>query len=363
MKKILFLLTVLFAFAGFHAAADEVFESELHSFRLTELVSGLDKPWGVAVLGDDTFLISLKSGAFLYIHPDGKQTLSPAREVVETGQGGLLDLVPAPDYRESGRIFFTFATGSRGKAGTALGTARVDNNGRVSGMRTLWEMDDKWKTGTGHHFGSRLVFDNEGFLYMTIGDRGRGERAQDKEDPAGSVLRFDPSESGNLQPQVYTYGHRNSQGIALHPDTGKVWLHEHGPKGGDEINILREGGNYGWPVLTYGLNYNGTVIAERATAPGYEDPLLHWTPSIAPSGMAFYRGDAFPDWNNSLFSGALAGRQLRRVELRGERFVDQEILLKDSIGRIRDVRHGPDGLIYLLQDGNGASLFRLEPVS
>lgn len=322
-------------------------------FRAEEVVSGLDSPWSVAFLPGGRTLFTLKDGAFLHIGPDGTRTRSTVPGVSGGGQGGLLDVLPANDFASSGVIYYSFSTGTGGRRGTALGRAVVDGSGRVGAFRTLWEMEERWKSAAGHHFGSRLAFDKEGYLYMTTGDRGDGRRAQNPEDPAGSVLRFDLTKPSS--PRTFTTGHRNAQGLALHPETGELWLHEHGPKGGDEINILKEGGNYGWPLLTYGVNYNGSVISERSSASGYEDPLLHWTPSIAPSGMAFYRG--------SLYAGALAGRQLRRVKLDGGRPAGEEVLFKDRLGRIRDVRLGPDGLLYILQDGGGASLFRLRPTT
>ena len=230
------------------------------------------------------------------------------------------------------------------------------------------------KTTTGHHFGSRLVFDRQGYLYITLGDRGEMGRAQRLDDHAGSVIRLHddgrvPADNPfvalpNALPEKFTLGNRNIQGAALHPATGALWAHEHGPQGGDEINVIRAGVNYGWPVATYGRNYgSGTQIGEGTHKAGMAQPLLQWTPSIAPSGIAFYTGDKFPAWRGNLFVGALRGQMLVRLELDGERIVREERLLENKVGRIRDVRNGPDGYLYLLIDDARGRIVRLEPGS
>ncbi|MDH4324553.1 MAG: PQQ-dependent sugar dehydrogenase, partial [Betaproteobacteria bacterium] len=229
------------------------------------------------------------------------------------------------------------------------------------------------KGTTGRHFGSRLVFDRQGYLYITLGDRGEMERAQLPGDHAGSVIRLHddgrvPDDNPFVgrpgwKPEKYTLGNRNQQGAALHPQTGVLWTHEHGPQGGDEVNVIRAGANYGWPVITYGVQYViGTQIGEGTHKPGMEQPLHKWVPSIAPSGMAFYSGDKFPKWRGDLFVGALKAQLLVRLELDGEKVVREERLLQGALGRIRDVRAGPDGFIYLLTDESRAALARLEPV-
>jgi glucose/arabinose dehydrogenase len=208
-------------------------------------------------------------------------------------------------------------------------------------------------------------------LLFTIGDRGNRPRAQDLGDHAGSTLRINPDGSvpsdnpfvdrTGAKPEIYTYGNRNAQGMTVHPETGTVWQHEHGPRGGDEVNIIEAGVNYGWPVITYGEAYSGGEIGEGTSRPGMRQPVIHWTPSIAPSGMDFYDGERFPEWQGDLFAGALAGQHLRRLEVAGERVTDQEVLLRDELGRIRDVQTGPDGYLYLLTDANNGRLYRLEP--
>jgi glucose/arabinose dehydrogenase len=228
------------------------------------------------------------------------------------------------------------------------------------------------KSEAGQHFGSRIVFDRHGYLYLTLGDRGERDRAQKPDDHAGSVIRL--HDDGRVpqdnpfagkpgwKPEKYTLGNRNQQGAALHPATGALWTHEHGPQGGDEVNVIRAGANYGWPVITYGVNYGwGTKIGEGTHKAGMEQPIHKWVPSIAPSGMAFYAGDKFPKWRGDLFVGALRAELVARLRLDGERVVHEERLLKGTLGRIRDVRAGPDGFIYLLTDESRAVLARLEP--
>jgi aldose sugar dehydrogenase len=225
--------------------------------------------------------------------------------------------------------------------------------------------------GANHHFGSRLVFDGAGHLYVTVGDRGDGERAQDLTDHVGTTLRLHadgrvPADNpfvgrGDALPEIYTYGNRNAQGLAVRPGTGEVWLHEHGPRGGDEINRVLAGRNYGWPEYNYGNHYDGRRIPDHVPGAGVELPLLHWTPSIAPSGMVFYTGDVFPNWRGSVFVGALVGQHLRRVVFDGDRPVHQEALLEAYGRRIRDVRQGPDGYLYILTDHADGVLARLEP--
>jgi glucose/arabinose dehydrogenase len=230
------------------------------------------------------------------------------------------------------------------------------------------------KSSGGRHFGSRLVFDRAGYLFITLGDRGDQDRAQRLNDHAGSVIRLHddgrvPADNpfagrAGALPQKYTLGNRNMQGAALHPETGVLWTHEHGPQGGDEVNVIRPGRNYGWPVITYGVNYGvGTKIGEGTHKAGMEQPLHKWVPSIAPSGMAFYTGDKFPRWRGDLFVGSLKFQLLVRLKLDGETVVQEERVLEGELGRIRDVRVGPDGYIYLLTDSSDGALVRLEPAS
>jgi glucose/arabinose dehydrogenase len=242
----------------------------------------------------------------------------------------------------------------------------------MTGVQVLFSMTPK--TRSGHHFGGRIVFDRQGMVYLTLGDRGEKDRAQIPGDHAGSVIRLHddgrvPADNpfvrqSGARPEKWTLGNRNIQGAALHPLTGLLWTHEHGPQGGDEINVMRAGRNYGWPVITHGVNYGiGTAIGEGKSKPGMEQPLHVWTPSVAPSGMTFVGGDRFPSWRGNLLVGALRGQMLLRLELSEERVIREERLLQGQIGRIRDVRMGPDGLIYLLTDDAAGALLRLEPAA
>jgi glucose/arabinose dehydrogenase len=253
--------------------------------------------------------------------------------------------------------------------GTEVARARLVNH-RLQDLQVIFRLQPK--TGTSYHFGSRLLFDRAGQLYITIGDRGDRPRAQDLTDHAGSVIRLHadgsvPKDNPFLsqqgaKPEIYSYGHRNPQGMALHPETGKVWIHEHGPQGGDELNIIDKGVNYGWPVITYGVNYViGTSIGEGTHKQGMQQPDYYWVPSIAPSGMTFYTADRFPEWRGNLFVGSLKFQLLVRLILDGDKVVGEERMLKRRLGRIRDVRTGPDGYLYLLTDEPNGKLVRLEP--
>jgi glucose/arabinose dehydrogenase len=258
--------------------------------------------------------------------------------------------------------------GTNGKIGTEVGRGRLVDN-QVTEWQTLFRLQPK--SGTGRHFGSRLVFDRDHHLYITLGDRGERSRAQNLGDHAGSVIRLNddgtiPDDNpfirlSGAKPEIYSYGHRNGQGAALFP-SGELWMHEHGPQGGDELNILISGGNYGWPVITYGKEYGtGDDIGEGTHRPDVQQPVYYWVPSIAPSGMTFYDGDKFPRWRGNLFIGSLKFRLLVRLRLDGNKVVEEERLLKDRLGRIRDVRTGPDGYLYLLTDADNGKLVRLEP--
>ena len=287
----------------------------------------------------------------------------------EHGQGGLLDVVLHPDFKNNQLVYFSFAEADGRSVGTAVARGQLRGH-RLEQVELIFRLLPK--SGARQHFGSRLVFDNKGYLFITLGDRGDRPRAQDLNDHAGSLIRLHddgriPADNpfvnrDDARPEIFSYGHRNMQGAALHPLTGKVWTHEHGPQGGDELNIERAGVNYGWPVITYGVNYViGTRIGEGAHKEGMAQPIHYWVPSIAPSGMAFYTGERFPQWQGSLFVGSLKFRLLVRLVLEDEKVVREERLLKDELGRIRDVRQGPDGLLYLLTDESDGRLVRLLP--
>ncbi len=350
----------------------QVFNSEVQRFRAQTVTEGLEFPWGLAFLPDGRLLVSERPGGLRLVAADGRLDPRPVEglpPIAAVGQGGLLDVALHPDFVKNGLVYLSYAAEGAGGYGTEVLRGRLDGHA-LHDVQILFRMQPK--TRTTHHFGSRLVFDRQGYLYITLGDRGEMARAQRLDDHAGSVIRLHddgrvPDDNPfvgkpGAKPEKFTLGNRNMQGAALHPQTGELWAHEHGPQGGDEINIIRAGVNYGWPVITYGRNYvTGTKIGEGTAKPGMAQPLLYWTPSIAPSGMAFYTGERFPGWRGNLFVGALAGRMLVRLQLDGERIVYQEHLLEGALGRIRDVRQGPDGLLYLLIDSAQGRIVRLEP--
>lgn len=357
------------------SSADSPFsvQSEKEAFTVRAVVENLDHPWSLAFLPNNGgYLITERSGNLLHVKGGRSSVVPGTPDVAAVGQGGLLDVVLSPDFQTDTLIYLSFSEKSGGRFGTAVARGRLQ--GLSSGSTELVDVEVIYralpKSSGGRHFGSRLAFDSRGFLYVTLGERGSMNRAQDRTDPYGSVLRLNPDGSvptdnpfggsAGDAGEIWSYGHRNAQGMARHPETGDIWLHEHGPKGGDEVNIVKKGANYGWPVVTYGIDYDGSIISDRSRAPGIEDAIINWVPSIAPSGMSFYTGEAFPEWQGSLFVGALAGQQLRRLELKGNSVIHQEILLKDRLGRIRDVRTGPDGFIYLLTDAENGILYRLE---
>ena len=344
------------------------------SLRAATVTEGLEYPWGLAFLPDGRMLVTERPGRLRLVDADGRlhpQPVSGVPAVAAVGQGGLLDVALHPDFARNRWIYLSYAAQGEGGYGTEVVRARLEGQS-LRDLKVVFSM--RPKTTAGHHFGSRLVFDRQGYLYITLGDRGDMGRAQRLDDHAGSVIRLHddgrvPADNPfvalpNALPEKFTLGNRNIQGAALHPATGALWAHEHGPQGGDEINVIRAGVNYGWPVATYGRNYgSGTQIGEGTHKAGMAQPLLQWTPSIAPSGIAFYTGDKFPAWRGNLFVGALRGQMLVRLELDGERIVREERLLENKVGRIRDVRNGPDGYLYLLIDDARGRIVRLEPGS
>ena len=347
-------------------------QSEKHAFRISTLLTGLENPWSVAFLPDGRMLITERAGRLRLVGADFKLDPKPIEglpEVVSHGQGGLFDVVLHPQYAQNAWIYWAYNAPGPGGWGTALARGKLQGQ-RMTDVQVLFSMQPK--TRSGFHFGGRIVFDQAGFVYLTLGDRGDKDRAQKMDDHAGSVIRLhDDGRVPANNPFVkragafaekWTLGHRNMQGAALHPQTGELWTHEHGPQGGDELNVMRAGLNYGWPVITYGVNYGlGTKIGEGQEKPGMVQALKVWVPSIAPSGMAFVSGSQFPQWQGSLLIGALRGQMLVRLTLDGEKVVSEERLFQGRPGRIRDVRMGPDGLVYLLTDDVQGALLRIEP--
>lgn len=346
-------------------------------FTATQLLDGLDQPWAVAWLPNGDLLITGRTGQLLRVTADFKSKPTAIRglptNIAVDGQGGLLDVAVHPNHRDNKLIYLSYSESVSDSfmsaSGTALARARLNGN-TLSDLQVLFRMQPASRGG--RHFGGRILFAGDDTVFLTLGDRGSEERAQKAKDHAGSVIRL--HDDGRIPidnpfinhashlPESFSRGNRNIQGAALHPLTGELWTHEHGPQGGDEINIIRAGRNYGWPTITYGVNYvTGTRIGEGERKNGLEQPLHVWVPSIAPSGLTFYTGPHFPAWKGSLFLGALRGQALVRLELEGNKVVREERLLAGQIGRVRDVRQGPDGYLYLLTDSSNGALFRLEP--
>lgn len=336
----------------------------------TKLVSGLDHPWSMAFLPNEEILITERGGQLRSVKK-GKLSapIQGVPPVLAQGQGGLLGVVAHPQFSENHLIYLAYTGAGEEGASTELVRAQYQQ-GKLSHLQKLLVATPKVEGE--QHFGGRLLFDKQGYLYLTLGDRGEQELAQDTSNHAGGVVRLKDDgnipetnpfkNKGGAAPELFSYGHRNVQGIALNPSNGQVWTHEHGPQGGDEINILKAGANYGWPIISYGEQYGGGPIGEGKTKQtGMEQPLHYWTPSIAPSGMTFYSGDNYSGWNGSLFVGSLKFSKLVRLTLVGGKVAAEENLLEGEIGRIRDVQQGPDGYLYLLNDEANGSLYRLEP--
>jgi len=352
------------------AVADgETITSEKQSFRIESVAGGLDHPWGMAFLPDGGILLTERSGRLRVVRNGRLQPepIAGAPEVADSGQGGLLDVALHPEFSGNGLVYLSYAGAGPGGTGTEVVRGRLVDD-RLVGLETVFAVARK--SSGGRHFGSRLVFGADGMLYITSGDRGSPDRAQDLDDHAGKILRLTPEGQvpadnpfvgrSDVRPEIYSSGHRNPQGMALQPGSGRIWAVEHGPRGGDELNLIEAGANYGWPVITYGRSYAGFRIGDTKK-PGMMQPATWWVPSISPSGLAFYSGDVFAAWRGSLFLGALSGYDLVRLELDGNKVVHEERLLGDFDERIRDVRQGPDGYIYLLTDSSDGGLFRLVP--
>lgn len=370
LRAFAFALGILGAVSA--AAADlGTLRTQEHMIQVRILAQGLEHPWSVAFLPDGRMLVTEREGR-LRIVRNGKlepRPVSGLPAIAPTGQGGLLDVALHPRHAENGWIYLAYSARGPGGVGTEVIRARLVQD-RLEDVKTIFQMQPK--VGGGRHFGARLVFDRQGLLYITLGDRGDQDRAQRMDEHLGKIVRLHddgriPQDNpfraqAGAKPEIFSLGNRNVQGAALHPATGELWTHEHGPQGGDELNIIRAGSNYGWPVVTFGRNYGtGTRISEDTAKPGMTQPIHHWVPSIAPSGMTFYTGDKFGRWRGDLFIGALRDQMLVRLRLDGEKIVKEERLLRGTLGRIRDVRQGPDGYIYVLTDESNGMLARLEP--
>jgi len=353
-------------------AAAELKRSSKANFEVVTVADGLEKPWGFAFLPDGRMLVTEKPGRLRIVSGDGtlSEPVAGVPKVAAVGQGGLLDVALDPDFADNHLIYLSFSEPGPGGSGTAVLRGKLVGQ-RLESPEIIFRMNPK--LGGGRHFGSRLVFLPDGTLLISLGERAQQDRAQDLSNHQGTVVRINPDgtipadnpfkDRAGALPEIYSYGHRNVHGLFLDPGTGTVWAHEYGALGGDELNILRPGANYGWPAVTYSRNYNGSIISRATEAAGMEPPVIYWTPSISPSGMTLYTGDKFPQWQGNIFVGALTPGHLRRLEMEGNRVASQEILLRGLRQRIRDVRTGPDGYIYVLTDSRKGRLLRLQPVS
>ncbi|WP_336067687.1 PQQ-dependent sugar dehydrogenase [Nitratireductor rhodophyticola] len=354
------------------AAAAKTFVTQAVTVEAETLARGLSNPWGLDFLPDGSALVTERSGQLrLFANGTLSEPIPGVPEVAVVGQGGLLDVAVSPDFAETGVIFLSFSEPGQGGAGTAIARARLVRNGgaaRLENVTTIFSMNRK--SAAGQHFGSRIVLHPDGTLFFTIGDRGEGDRAQDPADHAGSVLRINRdgtvpednpfADSKDTAPEIWSMGHRNPQGAVFDPVTRSVWTVEHGARGGDEVNRPEAGRNYGWPVISYGVNYSGTKIGVGSDAPGYEQPEYYWDPSIAPSGTAVYQGEMFPEWQGDFLVAALKYHLVARLD-RDENggITGEERLFKGAFGRIRDVNVAPDGSLWLLTDERRGEIIRI----
>ncbi|MBB4051803.1 glucose/arabinose dehydrogenase [Devosia subaequoris] len=356
---------------GLPVVAQETSQSSAGTLMATTIADGLEHPWALSVLSDGQFLVTERPGR-LRVITDGVvgEPIKGVPEVVARGQGGLLDVTLDPDFADTGQLYLSYAEPGDGGTGTAVMSARLElegNSGRLVDQAVIFRMNNF--DGSTRHFGSRIVVGNDGNLFITLGERGSQDRAQDPGDLAGGVVRIAPDGSvpeDNPQlegwaPEFWSIGHRNPQGATLRESDGALFAVEHGARGGDEVNLVEAGKNYGWPEIAYGTNYDGSQIGVGETQPGMEQPLHYWDPSISPSGLDFYEGALFPDWEGDLLLGGLSGTLLVRLDMDGNEVVDEERLFQGVLGRIRDVTTGPDGAIYLITDAGKGRLIRITP--
>jgi glucose/arabinose dehydrogenase len=352
----------------------QVFHSSAGDLVVETVARGLEHPWALAFLPDGRVLVTERPGRMRIVGKDGKLSaaLGGVPKVFASGQGGLHDVVLDRGYADNHTIYFCYAEPVDGGARTALAQAKLVDDGtpRLDEVKVIFHQEGPLSSG--NHFGCRIAQAPDDNLFMTAGEHfTTRDQAQNLGNHLGKIIRIRPDGSvppdnpfvgrPGAKPEIWSYGHRNPQGLALHPTTGKLWEHEHGPRGGDEINIIEKGRNYGWPVIGFGIDYNGAKIHESTHKEGMEQPIWYWVPSIAPSGMTFMTGGLFPAWRGNLFVGALAGQALVRLELDGEKVVKEERLLQQLRERIRDVRQGPDGALWLVTDNSPGRLLRVAP--
>ena len=365
MKKVCiagFLMVFLTACAQQKPNDEIALQVEKRDYTVETVVSNLSNPWGMTWLPDGSMLINEKRGEIIHFKNGTKTQIKNVPEVYNRGQGGLLDIELHPNYEENGWIYITHASTEGGGSGgnTKLIRAKLQGDA-LTQIESLYKASPN--STRGQHFGSRIEFDNDGYLYFSIGDRGnRDVNPQDITRDNGKIYRLNDDGSipednpfvndSKAKHAIYSYGHRNPQGVTKHPETGKIWVHEHGPKGGDEINVVKKGANFGWPVITYGLNYSGTRITDQTSRSGMEQPVYQWTPSIAPCGMDFVTGNRYPEWKGHLLVGSLKFNYVELVKLDGEKVIGREKIAED-VGRVRNVKMGPDDYIYIAVEGHG----------
>ena len=370
-------LAVLLASPSF--ALDHVFETESGPIHAETFADGLSHPWGLAFLPDGDALVTERDGRLRHVAADGSLSgpIEGVPEVAARGQGGLLDVALDPDFASTRLVYLSFSEPGEDRTNsTAVARGRLsDDAAALTDVEVIFSQQPKLPSRA--HFGGRLVFDDSGHLFITLGERSDEEfrtQAQELGSHLGKVVRINPDGSvpednpyvgqDGVLPEIWSLGHRNIQGAAINPQTGVLWEVEHGPMGGDEINIVEPEANYGWPVVSFGVNYDGSPVGiGESDAPGFADPIYQWTPVIAPSGMLFYGGEAFPNWQGDLFIGALKETAVVRLDLDGDRVVAEERILDDAGVRIRDVVEGPDGAIYLLTDEDAGEIVRLTPAA
>jgi glucose/arabinose dehydrogenase len=369
--SVLALFALLPAPAGAEAQRSPTPNSVPDVVRATTVAKGLENPWGLVFLPDGRMLVTERPGRLRIVERDGQlgKPLAGVPKVYARGQGGLLDVEIDPDFARTRWVYLSYAEPGPGGAGTAVARGKL-GEGTLEDVRVIYRQEPK--VGGSAHFGSRLVFARDGKLFITQGERyTERARAQDLSVDLGKVVRINPDGSipkdnpfvgrADARPEIWSYGHRNVQCAALHPDTGQLWTVEHGARGGDELNHPEAGKNYGWPVITYGVDYSGAKIGEGTAKPGMEQPVYYWDPVIAPSGMAFYTGKVFPSWRGNVFIGSLTPGLLVRLELKDGAVVKEERYLGELGERIRDVVQGPDGYLYLLTDNSQGRILRVEP--
>lgn len=376
LNKQSLLPTLIFAcwFGVSLPAGSATLESEKLDFKIEEVTSGLKVPWGMAALPNGDMLITERYGALRLLQTNGElhpKPISGLPDIAAGGQGGLLDVAIHPDYTTNGWIYLSFSSPKAKKepgrgANTALMRARIKKHQLVD-QQLLFKALPNYSSG--NHFGSRIAFDTDNHVFLSIGDRGGRDDNQSLNNHRGKIFRLHddgqiPSDNPfvntkNAAPEVWSWGHRNPQGLARHPDTGEIWSHEHGPRGGDELNRILPGQNYGWPTITFGINYSGSKITDETARSGMMSPVTHWVPSIAPSGMVFITSDRYPTWRNNILIGSMKFQQLHRLELLDGKVASEEILLK-GLGRIRAVEQGTDGYLYVAME-TGGRIIRLVP--